>query len=269
VAPASGNPLNSASPSASLDLINRPGDPLYFLTGTNDGAPINRTATIRAGQAVFFPIVNLIEWQNFAGSDTCTSPASLLSGTQINSIYATLNGVALAPVLSSYRQSCAGQPDIPPAASAAIDGAFQITSNPASYLASLGQTGTDLYASDGYWLLLEPLAPGSYDLSFGGSFTLNPNAPVEDRFTFTQANNYRLNIQAEVPGPLPLLGAARAAEPRRNGPPGAPSQTGSSPISTSTNTCTVSSSGSAPLAAQKSARLIGYRRWRSSAVPGG
>ena len=124
---------------------------------------------------------------------------STISNTKLNDVYATLNGLPLTPSIAAFRQSCDGQPNLNPPPPG-TDGAFDANVQDDSLLAFLGATNSpdELFASDGYWLMLQPLAVGTYELKFGGTF--NDGG-------FVQNNNYTLHVfNASVPGPLPVLG---------------------------------------------------------------
>lgn len=208
-ASAAGNPLLSTSGSESLALINRPGSPVYFLTGTVDQGAIDRTANIGNDQYIFFPVYNYVEWRSFTpdpgtvppiGDDTCNSANANADPSVIDDVFATLNGTPIVADILGYRQSCKGQPDLSPANEPAIDGAFQSSRPAGSLFEAFATEDPEIFASDGYWLMLKPLPVGTYDLSFGGSF-FDGGA--------VQNNRYRL-VVSSVPGPLPLLGAVAA-----------------------------------------------------------
>jgi hypothetical protein len=203
-ASAAGNPLFSASGSESLALINQAGSPVYFLTGSVDGGAVDRTAAIAADQYIFFPVFSYLEWKSFGdpdvGDNTCNSANAAMDPGVIDDVFATLNGSPIVADIVSYRQSCKGQPDISPANEPAIDGAFQSSRPAGSLFEAFGTENPDTFASDGYWLMLEPLPVGTYELSFGGS--LYEGAAVQN-------NKYRLLVNS-VPGPMPLLGVAAA-----------------------------------------------------------
>lgn len=205
-APLASNPLFGASDSASLGLINgSPGSPVYYLTGSVDGVTVNRSVNVASNQHIFFSPLNYLEWQSFANfpdaASVCDSAKVTIDSTSLNSIYATLDSSPLVADISNYRQSCVGQPNIPPLLSG-TDGAFLANADPGSLFEGFGTSNPDLFASDGYWLMLEPLAAGTYQLKFGGVFADG---------AFTQDNTYTLNVtNPRVPGPLPVLGAAAA-----------------------------------------------------------
>ncbi len=205
-APLASNPLLGASDSTSLGLINdTPGSPVSFLTGSVDGVTVNRSVTIASNQYIFFSPLNYLEWQSFANfpdsAAVCDSAKVTIDSTSLNSIYATLGASPLVPDILNYRQSCVGQPNIPPLPSG-TDGAFLANAEPGSLFEGFGTSNPDLFAGDGYWLMLEPLAAGTYQLEFGGVFADG---------AFIQDNTYTLHVtNPSVPGPLPVFGAAAA-----------------------------------------------------------
>lgn len=209
-ASAVGNPLLSASGSESLALINRAGSPVVFLTGSVDQGQVDRVETISADQYIFFPVFNYLEWKSFTpdpgvvppiGDNTCKSANANTDPGVIDAVFATLDGTPIVADLLGYRLSCMGQPDLSPANEPAIDGAFQASRPAGSLFADLFATqDPEIFASDGYWLMLKPLPVGTYELNFGGQFYGGGAV---------QNNRYRLVVNS-VPGPLPLLGAAAA-----------------------------------------------------------
>jgi hypothetical protein len=62
-------------------------------------------------------------------------------------------------------------------------------------------------ASDGYWLMVEPLSIGTHTISFGGSLTffgdLDPSTPELD--PFPQNNTYEISV-VSVPEPTAIVG---------------------------------------------------------------
>ncbi|WP_254945221.1 hypothetical protein [Cyanobium sp. AMD-g] len=211
-APAASNPLFGSSDSASLDLINgTPESPVYYLTGSLDGQPINRTARIASNQHIFFSPVNYLEWESFDPSfqdspaAVCASAVSNIDAIANDSssvFLATLNGTDLVPDVRSYRQSCDGKPNLSPVPSG-LDGGFEASAGTGTLFTEiLATSNPDRFASDGYWLMLQPLAAGTYQLRYGGTFNGGQ---------FVQDNTYSLEVyNPSVPGPLPALGLAVA-----------------------------------------------------------
>jgi hypothetical protein len=196
-APAANNPLLSSSDSSALTMVNSKDPAMVFLTGTGDGTPIDRSLTLTTGQALFFPVVNYSETDPFV-ADECGFATAVIDSMIPYSIVATLNGSPLVPNILGYRQGCASQPGPTP-------GGFSLNIESGDYYnAPPYPAGEYQAASDGYWLLLEPLPPGNHVLSFGGDFLIG-----EFDFRYQQSNTYRLQIQG-APGPLPLSGLAAA-----------------------------------------------------------
>ncbi len=196
-APAANNPLLGSSDSSALKAVNSKDPAVVFLTGSGDGTPIERSLTVTTGQALFFPIVNDSETDPFV-ADECGFATAVIDSTIPYSIVATLNGSPLVPDLLAYRQGCASQPGPAP-------GGFSLNIETGDYYNVQGYpAGSYQAASDGYWLLLEPLPVGSHTLSFGGDFLIG-----EFGIRFQQSNTYHLEVQA-APGPLPVSGLAAA-----------------------------------------------------------
>jgi hypothetical protein len=202
--------LFSSSDSASLGLINgKPGNPVYYLTGSVDGGSIDRTARIASNQHIFFSPVNYLEWESFDSSFTgnpaavCGSAVSnidAIENSQDSIFLATLDGTNVVSDVRSHRQSCDGKPNVSPVPSGS-DGAFTASAGAGTLFGDAFNTSDpDLFASDGYWIMLKPLVAGTYELKFGGSFYGGD---------YVQDNTYTLDVyNPSVPGPLPALGVA-------------------------------------------------------------
>ncbi|HEX5111210.1 MAG TPA: hypothetical protein VFV79_00070 [Saprospiraceae bacterium] len=145
--------------------INQSG-PVYFLFGT-PGGNATRTATIPAGKPVLFPLVN-IYWQEDCPSPIGNGPepsqtlqefltASCAFFTdQAGDLSASLDGVEFSN-LSNYRATSdlftyTGNPDLGSCFDGCINGLPQQA------------------VTDGYWLMLKPLSPGSHTLHFTGGY---------------------------------------------------------------------------------------------------
>jgi hypothetical protein len=149
-------------------------DPVWFLAGTFGGGPTHRTCVVPADQALLFPIVNLAidntgrpeeDWMTEAeASASLDSMLSTASG-----LYATFEGESLgdpAEFRVGMQQFSFALP--------ASDSLFELWGLP-------GDDGVvDPAYSDGYYMLLEPLPPGEYELAFGGVIGFDPATTDDD-----------------------------------------------------------------------------------------
>ena len=129
--------------------------PVWFLAGGFGSSKIRRTCTVPAGKSLFFPVINMAYWQPKNGKTySCkdTKAAAALNNEAQVDLFAEINGVPI-PDIKHYRittRDCFdifGKPE---------DRHNTYTGYPA--------------ASDGYWILLDPLPPGRHVLKFGGRY---------------------------------------------------------------------------------------------------
>ena len=166
--PATGNPnldLNGA------DAANgQPGNGVFFLAGAFGGS-VTRAFTVPANTALFLPILNAVAFAYPAKPNPQPKP-DLNQVPQLRSVYA-------APTIDSATALHVTLDDV-----SLIDSATRVKS-PVFHFTSpeedslLGVPGTFTAVSDGYWLYLAPLPPGTYVLNFGGT----GNTGTEDEFT--------------------------------------------------------------------------------------
>ena len=143
--------------------VNQSG-PVYFLFGTPGGSA-TRTATIPAGKAILFPLVNNY-WQNPCSTPLGDNPAPGQTMeeflTEVCAFFmdnagnfsVTLDGQELTD-LENYRAISdlwyyTGNIDL----ASCFDNCINGESQPA--------------VADGYWIMLKPLSPGSHSLHFTG-----------------------------------------------------------------------------------------------------
>ena len=130
---------------------------VWFLAGTFGGS-FTRTCTVPAGKALLFPILNTVFGQ---GVGDCTGPSDC-------------NVTAL-------RALAAAAEDNPMTLMVSIDGRnvknlsqFRVTSPvfnyflPADNILGISSGTYGPLVSDGYWLLLKPLSPGTHTIHFKG-----------------------------------------------------------------------------------------------------
>jgi PEP-CTERM motif len=177
--------------------------PVFFLAATFDSTPVTRFATVRSDQFLFFPLISVVSWEQISahgGSEAGLrqdaaetigiGPGGPSPGT---TLFARLNGVdlALPPPTTSlfdFRQMS------PP-------GLFDVTL-PSDAIFGL-PPGTFPSVSDGWWLMLGPLAPGNYELHYGG--TSQGIGAYVDAAENVQDNTYRLTVLVPEPSTWVML----------------------------------------------------------------
>ena len=153
--PATGNP-NLDSTGADAGNGQPPKD-VFFLAGTFGPDPVTRTFTVPADTALFLPLLNNL------GLAPKPAPQPKPNGNQVPQLKAlaapfvdsatglnvTLDGVSLLGSETRVKSPV-----------------FHFTEPDQD---SLLGPGTFTAVSDGYWLFLGPLPPGTYELKFGGT----------------------------------------------------------------------------------------------------
>ncbi|HAZ46251.1 MAG TPA: hypothetical protein DDW76_18995 [Cyanobacteria bacterium UBA11369] len=168
--------------------INQSGD-VFFLVGTFTGEPVTRKITVNENQLLFLPLVNV--WNNNFGLPPNTPPQTgeelanfnkqVIDGT--TSLFFNLDGVALSmDQLFQHRET-------PPP--------FNVTL-PENNFYGAPAGSSSLVASDGYWLMVDPLSVGKHTISFGGSLTFFGQS-------FPQNNTYEISV-VSVPEPTVIVG---------------------------------------------------------------
>lgn len=161
---------------------------VFFLAGNFSGSE-TRAVTVGSDQFLFLPLVNTVSLIPLFGDDEAAvrADAGATLGT-VTGLSATLDGVdialpASAPDLLAYRQTSA---------------LFPLTIAAGTLYADLGvPAGTYDSVADGYWLALEPLAPGRYTLRFTADASGTP--PTYPQFSLVQT--YDITVTAPVPEP--------------------------------------------------------------------
>jgi hypothetical protein len=134
--------------------------PVFFLAGAGTTDPVTRTCTVPAGKALFFPILNVecstVEASPFHGDNaqelrTCV--ADFINTVDEDTLQASIDGKNVQN-LTDFRVQSPLFDFIMPAAN--------------NFLGLPGVTSGSS-VSDGYWLLLKPLSPGSHVIHFEGA----------------------------------------------------------------------------------------------------
>jgi len=154
--------------------------PVYFLAGViNVSGTAERTITVPAGKALFFPILN-VETDN-VGVDPPNTVEQLYGWADfyirsITDIHANLDGK---PVVNAF--------DYRGTSPASFSYDLPATDNIYQYF-GMDISGTvDPAVSDGHWLMLAPLSPGRHRLEFGGTYG--------DPINFTLNIIYHINVE--------------------------------------------------------------------------
>lgn len=137
--------------------VNQTGD-VWFLAGGYGSSKIRRTCTVPAGKALFFPLINMVYWPTRGTATfTCERAKDLaaLNNDAALDLFADIDGAAL-PHLKQYRI----------ASEQCFDVFARVPPPQDSYKAYPS-------ATDGYWLLVGPLASGRHVLKFGGRYNRN------------------------------------------------------------------------------------------------
>jgi len=159
---------------------------VFFLSGAGTSDPVHRTVTVPEGRVLFFPLVNA-EDDNTAPPG---QPPGNLTVAQLFAVYApalagatnlhcTVDGH---PVnhLERHRQQAVFSYTVTHADNYIVRSGFDPTLGTGVYPATVYPVTTD-----GYWVALQPLSPGTHMLSFG--------AYVPD-FDFRQDITYTITV---------------------------------------------------------------------------
>lgn len=164
-----------ADPTGANCGVNQRGD-TWFLAGGFGSSKVQRTCTVPAGKKLFFPLVNMVYWPaRGARAITCadTKAAAALNNDTALDLFAELDGTPIHD-LKRYRIASSQCFDVFARVPAAL--------HPYKAFPS---------ATDGFWLLLNPLPPGRHTLKFGGRY----NHESADYGRMVQDIEYVLNVQ--------------------------------------------------------------------------
>jgi hypothetical protein len=137
---------------------------VFFLVGANGSGSVTRDqCTVPAGKALFFPLVDAV---NFENGFTAQRLWEELEGAfgPFSELHASIDGVTVAnldPATTPYR-ACAG----PVARCSAPPFSLFL---PAGNLFGAPEGTYEPAVADGFYLLLAPLSPGPHTISFGGT----------------------------------------------------------------------------------------------------
>lgn len=171
--PAEVNPLGDTD--GSYCSVGQQGD-VWFLGGTLDGSPAERSCTIPYGKKIFFPIINaecsVIEGYGETNAELSTCAKDLMD--HVTEVEVLVDGVTLKNVKKSRVQSKPFEFSLPPGDTLEL---FGEEPNPSRAV------------SDGWWVLLPPLPEGEHVIVIYGV------APFPEwDWTFEQSIKYNISI---------------------------------------------------------------------------
>lgn len=155
--------------------------PVWFLTGViNTSGQAERTCTMPAGRALFFPVINTecstIEGNGSTEQELRACTEALMQ--VVTDVHAAIDGVPVIP----------GRHDRKFRAASPLFAFGPLPDN--NVLQSFGvdaPAGTiSRSAADGFYLMVAPLPPGDHTINFGGTFATTP--------PFTLDITYRLTV---------------------------------------------------------------------------
>lgn len=150
---------------------------VFFLNGAPTSAAVTRECTVPSTQPLFFPLINAecsnVESPPFFGAtdtDRAICAKAIIDGVGTSTLTATIDGTALSSQdLSAFRFAS------PP---------FNFQMPAQNNFLGLPGVTSGRSASDGYWLMLKPLAPGSHTLHFGAAFVSGVGAGFSQNITY-------------------------------------------------------------------------------------
>lgn len=166
-------------PTGSQCALNQSGE-VWFLAGTDGTDEIKRNCKVPAGKYLFFPIIAMLVHAKPGESLTCEQAKADASGNNNYLLHAVveIDGKQIKNI-EQFRVSSPDCFDAFPEA--------PYIKKPTSYFPA---------ASDGYWLMLKPLAPGMHRISVSARYH-NPGRELGD---LEQIFEYRLLVERSVPG---------------------------------------------------------------------
>lgn len=150
-------------------------EPVFFLVGTFDGTSVTRDITVTADKAVLLPLFNSVNISDPSNPETADQLRVLVTQQidAVTGLNASIDGVDIPEAeLFTHREPSP---------------TFSVTL-PEGNLFGAPSGVYEPGVADGYWLLLEPLSPGTHTISFGGVSGSG----------FSQDNTYTISV---VPNP--------------------------------------------------------------------
>lgn len=138
---------------------------VWFLSGSYSTQKVTRRCTIPAGKYIFFPVINMMMWDEPEGQSCSQLRADVKTAIDtVRNLEVAVDGRSVENV-QQYRY--------------ATGDCFNIPGD------------TDHYASDGYWILLKPFPVGRHSVHFRGQIG-DDGKTAED---FVQDIEYLLDVE--------------------------------------------------------------------------
>jgi hypothetical protein len=149
--------------------------PVFFLAGIATGEPVTRECTVPSDTPLFLPLINAecsnVEQPPFFGrtdAERLACAQEVIDGVSIDSLKASIDGVAVGGLEDFRVQS-------PP---------FDFRMPAQNNILDLPGVTSGRSASDGYWLMLEPLSPGPHVIHFEAVVVSGPGAGFSQNVTY-------------------------------------------------------------------------------------
>jgi len=144
----------------------RQSGPVWYLTGYGNSGSVSRVCEIPAGVAVLVPIVNSLAQVNPEKAASCSEAVQALRrfAENVSGLNLHIDGVALPAPDSYYRNT----------------GCFE--------LEDMSRRVKGLAVGSGYWVMLKPMAAGTYEIGFGGKFS-SPDFVQDIKYTLRVREN--------------------------------------------------------------------------------
>lgn len=179
--PPSNNPvLDTTGESASLGDMGS----VFFLAGTFSPDAVHRNFAVPSGKYILIPLINGFMSAEGTEAEMRERLATYVVTINGDSLHASVNGVAI-PNLSSHRE---------------VSPVFDIAL-PADNIFGAPEGTYTPSVSDGYWIMLEPLAPGNHVIRFGGRSegSTDPTFPdltVDISYAVPEPGTFALSLAA-------------------------------------------------------------------------
>ena len=154
--------------------------PTVFFLGGSFGGDAVRTFSVPVGKPIFFPVANALSFQTSL-SDTDPSirqDAKNYMDTQLLFMSATVDGVSLDVELLNHRQASPSGLTV----DSALLPEFGLCW-PNTDCASSPTYTNGIAATDGYWLMLNPLSPGDHTIAFSAAFADGTSLSITDNIS--------------------------------------------------------------------------------------